>query len=43
MTKKTVEALIKIGVEVVEWVSIVLKDKMKGKEDNDCKGNSKTK
>jgi hypothetical protein len=44
MTKRTVDLIIEIGLEIVEWISIILKEKRKGGDkDNDSKENSKNK
>ena len=40
MTKRTVDLIIRIGIEIVEWISIILKEK---RGNNDSKGNSKKK
>jgi hypothetical protein len=43
MTKRTIDMIIRIGIEVVEWVSIILKEKRRETKQNDGKGNSKKK
>jgi hypothetical protein len=35
--------IIRIGIEIIEWISIVLKEKRKETKQNDGKGNSKEK
>ena len=40
MTKRTVDLIIRIGIEIVEWISIILKEK---RGTYDSKGNSKEK
>lgn len=41
MTRRTIELLIEIGVEISEWAKIILKEKLKRRKDkNDSKGNS---
>ena len=39
MTKRTVDMIIRIGIEIVEWISIILKEK---RGTYDSKGNPKT-
>jgi hypothetical protein len=42
MTKRTVELFIEIGLEIVEWISIILREKRKGgNKDNDTEEKSK--
>jgi len=44
MTKRTVELIIEIGLEVVEWISIILTEKRKGgNKDNDSEEKSNNK
>ncbi len=40
MTKRTVDLIIRVGIEIVEWISIILKEK---RGTNDSKRNSKKK
>ena len=40
MTKRTIDLIIRIGIEIVEWISIILKEK---RGTNDSKGNSEKK
>ena len=40
MTKRTVDLIIRIGIEIVEWISIILKEK---RGTNDSKRNPKEK
>ena len=40
MTKRTIDLIIRIGIEIVEWISIILKEK---RGNNDSKRNSKKK
>ena len=42
MTRRTVDLIIRIGIKIVEWLSIILKEK-RGNKTNDGKGNSKEK
>ncbi len=43
MTKRTVDLIIRIAIEVVDWLNLILKEKRKGgNKDNDGKRNSKT-
>jgi hypothetical protein len=42
MTKRSLDLIIKIAIEIVEWISITLKEKRRT-ENNDGKGNSKKK
>ena len=42
MTKRTVDLIIRIGIEIVEWISIILKEERKETKPNDSKGNSET-
>jgi hypothetical protein len=41
MTKRTVELIIRIAIEVVDWLNIILKEKRRETKPNDRKGNSK--
>ena len=40
MTKRTVDLIIRIGIEIVEWISIILKEK---RGNNDSNRNSEKK
>ncbi len=40
MTKRTVDLIIRVGIEIVEWISIILKEK---RETNDGKRNPEKK
>ena len=40
MTRRTVDLIIRIGIEIAEWISIILKEK---RGINDSKGNSEKK
>jgi hypothetical protein len=40
MTKRTVDLIIRIGIEIVEWISIILKEK---RGTNDSKRNPEKK
>ena len=40
MTKRTVDLIIRIGIEIVEWISIILKEK---RGNNDSKRNPEKK
>jgi|GEM_PF-6286966 len=41
MTGKTIEIIIRISVELVDWITIILKNKLNGRKDkNDKEGNS---
>ena len=42
MTQRTIDLLIKIAIEIVEWINILLKEK-KGDLKNDSNRTSKTK
>jgi hypothetical protein len=42
MTKRTVDLIIRIAIEVVDWLNIILKENRRS-ENNDSKGNSKKK
>jgi hypothetical protein len=42
MTKRTVDLIIRIGIEIVEWISIILKEK-RGTKNNDSYRNSEEK
>jgi hypothetical protein len=42
MTKRTVDLIIRIGIEIVEWISIILKEK-RGTKNNDSKRNPEKK
>ena len=42
MTKRTVDLIIRIGIEIVEWISIILKEK-RGTKNNDSNRNSEKK
>ena len=42
MTKRTVDLIIRIGIEIVDWLSIILKEKKEAKN-NDCKRNPEKK
>lgn len=42
MTKRTIDMIIRIGIEVVEWISLILKEKRKGgNKNNDSKSKKK--
>ena len=42
MTKRTVDLIIRVAIEVVDWLNLILKEKRKGgNKDNDSKRNSK--
>lgn len=41
MTSRTIEIIIRISVELVDWATIILKEKLNGRKDkNDEKGNT---
>lgn len=40
MTKRTVDLIIRIGIEIAEWLSIILKEKKRRSRNNDSKGNT---
>lgn len=41
MTSRTIEIIIRISVELVDWVTIILKEKLNGrKNQNDKEGNT---
>jgi hypothetical protein len=42
MTRCTVDLIIRIGIEIVDWLSIILKEKKEAKN-NDCKRNPEKK
>ena len=42
MTKRTVDLIIRIGIEIVEWISIILEEK-RGTKNNDSNRNSEKK
>jgi len=42
MTKRTVDLIIRIAIEIVDWLNIILKEDRRT-ENNDSKGNSKKK
>jgi hypothetical protein len=37
MTKRTIDMIIRIGLEIVEWMSIILKEKRRETKQNDGK------
>ena len=42
MTKRTVDLIIRVAMEIVNWLTIILKEKRNGGDkNNDSKGNSK--
>ena len=41
MTKRTVDLIIRIGIEIVEWISIILREERRETEQNDSKRNTK--
>ena len=42
MTKRTVDLIIRVAMEIVNWLTIILKEKHNGGDkNNDSKGNSK--
>ena len=43
MTKRTVELIMGIAIEVFEWLSIILKEKKRRTKNNDGKRDSKKK
>jgi hypothetical protein len=40
MTQRTIDLLVKIGIEIVEWITILLKEK-KGKSDDGNRASKK--
>ena len=44
MTKRTIELIMRVAIEIVDWLKIILTEKQKGRNSNDDrKGNSEEK
>ena len=41
MTKRTIDLIVRIGIEIAEWISIILKEKRRETKQNDGKSKKK--